>query len=334
MKAIVVTELLQGPSELVVGTLPIPSLPEGRNVLVDVKAAGANFFDILLIQGKYQHKPALPFVPGSEFSGVVRELGSKVKGLKVGDRVMGFLQNGAYAETVSVDSRVVLPMPKGMSFAKAAGFLMTYCTSHYALISRGEITSRDVVLVHAAAGGVGTAAVQIAKAAGCVVIATGGSAEKLDVAKRAGADHLINYREDMKWDKTVLELTNGKGADVVYDPVGGDVFDRSTRCTAWNGKILVIGFASGRIPTLQVNRALLKGISIVGVFFGRYTKEEPLKYQDTLKDLYRMFEAGQIDPIVYAEYPLENICEALTAIQDRSSYGKVIVSLQAPKSAL
>ncbi len=257
-----------GPAETLV--LEEVASPEAKKneVLMEVHAAGVNFPDTLIIEGKYQFKPPFPFSPGGEASGVVTAVGEKVSHLKVGDRVMALTGWGSFAEEVAVPGYNVMPIPASMDFASAAAFGMTYGTSMHALKQRANLQPGETLLVLGASGGVGLAAVEIGKAMGAKVIAAASSAEKLEVAKAAGADELINYSESNLKDE-VKRLTGGQGADVIYDPVGGDLFDAAIRSIAWNGRLLVVGFASGRIPELPVNLPLLKGAAVVGVFWGR-----------------------------------------------------------------
>lgn len=295
---------------------------------IQVKAAGLNFFDILMIQGKYQIKPPFPFVPGGEFSGIV--LKSTVPQFKAGDRVFG--AGNSFAEVVNVLASNVLPIPKHFNYEQAAGLYVTYPTSYAALVLRAQLKAGEYCLVHAAAGGVGIAAVQIAKALGAKVIATAGTHEKLEIAKRNGADFVINYR-DKDWTEQVKKITNGHGADVVYDPVG--LVEISTKCTAWNGRILVIGFAQGTIEKLPTNRLLLKNISAVGLHWGAYTKNEPESIPKVWNALFDLFESGRLKPAIYETvYTLDTIPQGLKAIGDRTSYAKVVAKISGEESKL
>jgi NADPH2:quinone reductase len=323
MRAVVVDRLME-PSELRVSEAPTPKLWPGT-LAVDVRAAGCNFFDILMCQGKYQVKPPFPFIPGAEASGVVAEVAGDVKGFAVGDRVLLSTPLGAFAERVVVAARGVWKMPASMSFEEAAAFPIVYPTSYAALVYRARLQPGEWLLVHAAAGGVGVAAVQIGKALGARVIATAGGAEKLEVARAAGADVLIDYqREDFV--ERVKEATGGKGADVIYDSVGGDIFDQSLKCIAWSGRLLVIGFAGGRIPEVKANRILLKNISVVGLHWGAYALHEPARVPETMAALFRLYEEGKIKPVIFGTYPLEEIPAALAALGGRKTWGKVIVA--------
>jgi len=323
MKAIVVDHW-QEPSALKVTEIAEPKVSAG-SLLIDVKVAGSNFFDILLVQGKYQFKPAFPFIPGSEFAGDVLEVGEGVEGFKKGDKVFGSAQHGAYAQKIVAEASKVQHLPKGMSYAEGAGFGMVYPTSYAGLVYRANLRPKETLLVLAAAGGVGIAAVQIGKALGATVIAAVGSTPKVEIARKAGAHHVIDLsKEDLV--SGVKRLTGGKGVDVVYDPVGGDLFDKSTSCTAWNGRIIVVGFASGTIPSLKINRVLLKSISVVGLFWGALTVNEPHLAQETFNALNELYARGQIKPIIYPEInDLANLPKSLEILGSRKSYGKLVV---------
>jgi NADPH2:quinone reductase len=312
------------PSELRVSEIAEPEVRPG-SVQVDVRAAGCNFFDLLIVRGQYQFKPPFPFVPGAEAAGVVTKVGRGVEHVSVGDRVFAGLSVGAYAERLVAPARSVYPIPEGMSFEQAAGYPVVYPTSYAGLVFRAGLQAGETLLVHAAAGGVGLAAVQIGKALGARVIATAGDAEKLEIARREGADEAINYR-DGDWVERVRELSDGRGADVIYDSVGGDVFDGSTRCIAWNGRLLVVGFASGRIPEIKVNRILLKNISIVGLHWGAHATQEPERVEATFEGLARLWADGKIRPVVYRSWPLEELPAALEALGSRKTYGKVVIT--------
>jgi NADPH2:quinone reductase len=290
-----------------------------------VRAAGCNFFDILMVQGKYQVKPAFPFVPGAEIAGVVRALGDGVTGFAKGDRVLASAGLGGFAEIAVVPAAGVYRMPEGMSFAEGAALPIIYPTSYAALVFRAHLAAGETLLVHAAAGGVGIAAVQIGKALGARVIATAGGAEKLEIARANGADEAIDYtKEDFA--ERVKQLTNGRGADVIYDSVGGDTFDQSLKCIAWNGRLLVIGFAGGRIPEVKANRILLKNISIVGLHWGAHVQHEPARIPETFQALFELYRAGKIRPVIFKSYPLEEVSVALEALGSRKTWGKVIVA--------
>jgi NADPH2:quinone reductase len=323
MRAIVV-DRWQEPKELVARELPNPT-PRAGEVVLEVEAAGCNFFDILLVQGKYQMKPAFPFVPGAEVAGVVRELGPGVQGVKLGARVFAGLALGAFAERVALPASALHAMPDAMSFPEGAAFPVVYPTSYAALVYRANLRAGETLLVHAAAGGVGIAAVQIGKALGARVIATAGGAEKLGVARRAGADEAIDYSRG-DWVESVKRLTNGRGADVIYDPVGGEIFDGSMKCIAWNGRLLVIGFAGGVIPEVKANRILLKNISVVGLHWGAYAQHEPERIPEVFASLAKLYDAGHVRPVIFGTYGLDEVPQALEALAGRATFGKVIIA--------
>ncbi|RMO73497.1 NADPH:quinone oxidoreductase family protein [Pseudomonas syringae group genomosp. 3] len=310
-------------STLVLEDVPNPEIKKNE-ILLDVHAAGVNFPDTLIIEGKYQFKPPFPFSPGGEAAGVIAAVGEKVTHFKPGDRVMALTGWGSFAEQVAVPHYNVLPIPENMDFTTAAAFSMTYGTSMHALKQRANLQPGETLLVLGASGGVGLAAVEIGKALGARVIAAASSAEKLEVARNAGADELINYSETSLKDE-VKRLTNGNGADVIYDPVGGDLFDQAIRAIAWNGRLLVVGFASGRIPDLPVNLALLKGASVVGVFWGSFAQRQPKDNAANFKQLFAWFEEGKLKPLVSTVYPLERAGEAIDLLGGRRAVGKVVV---------
>jgi NADPH2:quinone reductase len=298
-----------------------------NEILLEVHAAGVNFPDTLIIEGKYQFKPPFPFSPGGEAAGVIAAVGEKITHLNVGDRVMALKGWGSFAEHVAVPGYNVLPIPDGMDFTTAAAFSMTYGTSMHALKQRAHLQSGETLLVLGASGGVGLAAVEIGKAMGARVIAAASSAEKLDVAKNAGADVLINYTETNLKDE-LKRLTDGNGVDVIYDPVGGDLFDLAIRFIAWNGRLLVVGFASGRIPELPVNLALLKGASVVGVFWGAFAQRQPQDNAANFAQLFKWFAQGKLKPLVSRVYPLEEAGEAIDSLGQRRAVGKVVVGVR------
>ncbi|WP_122432603.1 NADPH:quinone oxidoreductase family protein [Pseudomonas viridiflava] len=312
-------------STLVLEDIPAPDIKKNE-ILLDVHAAGVNFPDTLIIEGKYQFKPPFPFSPGGEAAGVISAVGENVTHLKTGDRVMALTGWGSFAEQVAVPNYNVLPIPESMDFTIAAAFSMTYGTSMHALKQRANLQPGETLLVLGASGGVGLAAVEIGKALGARVIAAASSAEKLEVARNAGADELINYTDTSLKDE-IKRFTNGNGADVIYDPVGGDLFDQAIRAIAWNGRLLVVGFASGRIPELPVNLALLKGASVVGVFWGSFAQRQPQDNAANFKQLFAWFEEGKLKPLVSQVYPLERAGEAIDALGGRRAVGKVVVSL-------
>ncbi len=311
------------PSDLRYGELPDPE-PAAGEVVVEVRAIGCNFPDILMVQGKYQVKPPFPFSPGHEVAGLVRQVGAGVTPLRPGQRVLAMLGWGGYAERVLAPAARVFPIPDAMSFEEAAAFSLVYQTAYCALVHRAAIRAGEWLLVHGAAGGVGLAAVQLGRALGARVIATAGTAEKLEIARQSGADALINYRTEA-WVDRVKALTGGAGADVVYDPVGGDVFDDSTRCLAFEGRLLVIGFAGGRIPSIAANRILLKNVSVVGVHWGLYQQRDSPLVDEWMAALMALYEKRQIRPVIFRTFPLRDAAQALRTIADRESHGKVVL---------
>ena len=316
-----------GPAEhLVLEEIASPQ-PKKNEILLDVHAAGVNFPDTLIIEGKYQFKPPFPFSPGGEAAGVVAAVGEKVSHVKPGDRVMALTGWGSFAEQVAVPAYSVMQIPKGMDFNTAAAFGMTYGTSMHALKDRANLQPGETLLVLGASGGVGLAAVEIGKAMGAKVIAAASSAEKLAVAQAAGADELINYTEASLKDE-VKRLTGGMGADVIYDPVGGDLFDQAIRSIAWNGRLLVVGFASGRIPDLPVNLTLLKGAAVVGVFWGSFAQRQPQDNLANFQQLFAWFAEGKLKPLVSQTFPLTQAADAINALGQRKAVGKVVVQVR------
>lgn len=316
-----------GPAEtLVLEDIASPE-PKKNEVLLQVHAAGVNFPDTLIIEGKYQFKPPFPFSPGGEAAGVVGAVGEKVTHVKPGDRVMALTGWGSFAEEVAVPGYSVMPIPDGMDFASAAAFGMTYGTSMHALKQRANLQPGETLLVLGASGGVGLAAVEIGKAMGAKVIAAASSEAKLEVAKAAGADVLINYSEGSLKDK-LKEITGGQGVDVIYDPVGGDLFEEAFRSIAWNGRMLVVGFASGTIPSLPANLTLLKGASLVGVFWGSFAQRQPQDNAANFQQLFAWFAEGRIKPLVSQTYPLEKAADAINHLGQRKAVGKVVVTVR------
>jgi NADPH2:quinone reductase len=311
------------PKDMRLKELPDPQPGPGQ-VAIDVKAAGCNFFDILIAQGTYQVKPPRPFSPGGEVAGVIRAVGPDVRDLRAGDRVFAMLGWGGYASVCLAPAAGVVRMPDAMPFEHGAAFGVVYQTSYFGLVYRAALQPGETLLVHAAAGGVGLAAVQIGKALGARVLATAGSAAKLGVARQHGAEAAFDYSTP-DWVEQVKEATGGRGADVIYDPVGGDIFDLSTKCIAFGGRLLVIGFASGTIPTLQVNRVLLKNISIVGLHWGAYRQHDPAKIPQAMAALFELYARGAVTPLVSSQYPLAEAAKALDEIAARRSVGKVLL---------
>ncbi len=313
------------PESLVFEEHHLPALGE-KELRVKIHAAGVNFPDILIIQGKYQFKPPFPFAPGAEVAGEVLEVGTGVSRFKVGDRIIAMCGDGGFAEEVIAREHKCIALPDDMDYAVGSSIGLTYGTSAFALIQRAELQAGQSLLVHGAAGGVGLSAVEIGKALGATVIGTGGSDEKLEIARAHGCDHVINYTDGPFKDQ-VKELTGGKGADVIYDPVGGDVFDQSLRCINWNGRLLVIGFASGRIPAAPANLALLKNCSIVGVFWGAWTEREPDGNAENMAQIFEWYREGTIKPHISHRFPLEQAADALNALINREVVGKAVLTV-------
>jgi NADPH:quinone reductase len=320
MKAWIVNEWCE-PEQMQFADIPTPE-PSPGEIRIRNHAAALNFYDILLIQGKYQVKPPRPFTPGSEVAGVVDAVGEGVQNFKPGDRVQAMASRGTYAEYSLASASKSFQVPSGMSFEEAAAMIVIYQTSYFALTHRTEIKPGEYLLVHAAAGGVGASAVQIGRALGAHVIATAGGEEKLDFCRSQGARFTLDYR-DPGWVDRVKEITGGRGADIIYDPVGGEIFDLSTKCIAVDGRLLVIGFAGGPIPSIAANRILLKNISIIGAYWGGYIERHPEYFHHTQAALFKMYEAGQIKPIVSQTFPLAGAVDALRALATRKTFAKV-----------
>ncbi len=322
MKA-VLCKVYGPPESLVIEDIEAPHPRKGQ-VVVAVKACGVNFPDTLIIQGKYQFKPPMPFTPGGEVEGIVKEVGEEVDTVKVGDRVIGFTSWGGFAEEVVIDAQALIPIPDAMDFNTAAAFEMTYGTAHYALKDRGQLQAGETLLVLGAAGGVGLAAVQIGKAMGARVIAAASTDAKLEVCRQQGADEVINYAtEDLK--TRVKDLSTGNGVDVTLDPVGGEYSEAALRGMAWGGRFLVVGFTAGEIPRIPLNLTLLKSCSIVGVFWGPFTMREPKRNREYIQELLTWYEEGKIRPVVSATYPLEQVADALNDMMNRRVTGKVVL---------
>jgi NADPH2:quinone reductase len=315
-----------GPPESLVVEEVISPDPGPGEVVVSVKAASVNFPDVLIIQNKYQFKPQLPFSPGSEVAGVVKTIGDGVTTVKPGDRVMAFTTYGAFAEEVKIEAKRLLPLPAGMDFTHAAAFGLTYATSDHALRDRGRLAAGETLLVLGAAGGVGLAAIEIGKALGARVIAAASTEDKLAVCREHGADDAINYATDDLRER-IKSLTDGRGVDVVYDPVGGAYTEPALRSLAWRGRLLVVGFAAGDIPKMPLNLTLLKGCSIVGVFWGEFTRREPQRFAESMQQLGRWYADGKLKPHVSQTYPLERAADALTAMANRQVKGKVVLTV-------
>lgn len=322
MRAVVCRQY--GPPELlVVEERPVPVIDDDQ-VLIAVRAAGVNFPDTLIIQGKYQVKPAVPFVPGGEVAGVVEKVGPGVSGVAEGDRVVALAPFGGFAEYVTASAMQLVPMPAGLDFERAASALTTYGTSQYGLMDRAQLRGGETLLVLGAAGGVGLAAVELGKMLGARVIAAASSAEKLATCTKYGADAVIDYsKEDLK--DRVKALTGGAGADVVCDPVGGALTEAALRATAWNGRLLVVGFATGEIPKIPANLTLLKGASVMGVFWGAWLMRDPEAARARHTELLQWISDGKLSPHVFGRYPLASAAQALRDVLERRVVGKAVL---------
>lgn len=303
--------------------LPTPT-PKAGEVLIEIKAASLNFPDILIVQNKYQMKPALPFVPGSEYAGIIQAVGEGVTHLKVGQAVACLSGTGGFGTHTIAPAALCMPLPPGFPFVDAAAFIMIYATSYHALVDRAQLKAGETVLVLGAAGGVGTSAIQIAKAMGAKVIAAASTQEKCDLCKKIGADATINYTtENLR--EAVKVLTDGKGPDVIYDPVGGDLAEPALRSIAWRGRYLVIGFAAGPIPALPFNLPLLKGASIVGVFWGSFAKHEPKANAAMMGELAQWYGRGLIKPVIDRTMPMAELKAAFAHMGSRGVMGKLVM---------
>ncbi len=299
--------------------------PGPKQILLRVRAAALNFPDVLMTEGKYQYKPPMPFIPGTEGAGEVIACGAEVSTCKPGDHLAFHRRSGAIAEQVLLDEADVAPMPRGFSYAQAAGWHVGAITAYTGLVIRGQLQPGETALIHGASGGMGIPAVQLAAHLGAQVIATGTSDEKLEVVKAAGAHHVLNLRHGFR--EQVKALTSGHGADVIYDPVGGDVFDESVRCINWGGRLVIIGFAGGRIPTVPVNMPLIKGFSVVGCRAGEEVRRNPVRGAQTLRTLKQLADDGLFKPHVGATYSLDQSIDALRSLIERRHAGKVVVLL-------
>ncbi|MGK0364082.1 MAG: NADPH2:quinone reductase [Saprospiraceae bacterium] len=302
---------------------PVPTADE---VLIKVHACSVNFPDTLVVQGLYQFKPPFPFSPGSDVAGIIESVGENVKHLKVGDEVIGMAPYGGFAEKIAMNGRVCFPKPPGMNMVNAASFLLAYGTSYHALKDRANLQAGETLLVLGASGGVGLAAVELGKQMGAHVIAAASTAEKLNLCKEHGADELINYNEENLKER-VKELTNKKGVDVIYDPVGGDYANPALRTMARKGRYLVVGFAAGEIPKIPLNLVLLKECSIVGVFWGTFTQKEPKQNYQNVAQMVQWFHEGKLKPHIHGTYPLENAVHALEDIAARKVKGKAVITM-------
>lgn len=314
------------PEELVLEEVPAPQ-PGAGEVLIDVHACGLNFPDVLMIQGKYQSQPPFPFAPGGEIAGTIAAVGDGVTDFAPGERVFGGIGVGGLAEQVVMKARALKRVPEGMTLQQASSISTTYGTSYYALKQRAALQPGETLLVLGAAGGVGLAAVELGKAMGARVIAAASSAEKLEVARRSGADELIDY-SDGELKEKVKALTGGQGADVIYDPVGGALFDQVMRSINWYGRVLVIGFAAGEIPKVPINLILLKSCQVVGVFYGAWSARAPQEAASNFEEILDLYRQGRINPLVGAEYPLTDYAAALRCLMERRAIGKVVVNVR------
>ena len=315
-----------GPVEnLKVGNPEIAALKPDE-VRVRVRAAGVNFPDALMVEGKYQVRPELPFIPGAECAGEICAVGEAVKGFGVGDKVIAMPGLSAFAEQVNVNQKLLMPMPDGTSFEEAAGFCITYATSYYAFRQRAKLQPGETLVVLGAAGGVGVTAIQLGKLLGARVIACASSAAKLDFCREVGADEVINYSEEGLKER-IRELTEGRGADIIYDPVGGDFSEQAYRSIAWGGRYLVIGFAAGDIPRLPLNLPLLKGGDILGVYWGGWAARDPKGNRQNFAELLQFVAEGKLQPLTTEVFALEDYAAAFASIRERRALGKVILSL-------
>jgi NADPH2:quinone reductase len=313
------------PKNLVIEDIAEPELNCGQ-VRIGIKACGVNFPDLLMIAGKYQRQPPMPFSPGCEIAGNIIEIASDITEFKLGQRVVAITGFGGMAEQVCVDARRVLVIPKTIDYVPAAGFLLAYGTAYHALKQRAKLEAGEILVVLGAAGGVGLAAVEIGKIMGAKIIAAASTSDKLNLAGEYGADHLINY-SDTSLKNGIRAITAGRGADVIYDPVGGELFEQCLRAVAWCGRILIIGFASGKISTVPANLPLLKGSSIIGVFWGRFTEQEPKTNAENTTKLFQLLQQGKLKPHISEIYPLEQSAMALEALEKRRVKGKVIINI-------
>ena len=323
MRAVICSKL-DGPAALAFGEMPRPALG-AKQVRIAVKAAGVNFADTLIVQGRYQVKPALPFIPGLEAAGTVSEVGADVRGFKLGDRVMAALGLGAFAEEAVCNETCAYPVPAGMDFVTAAGFPIVYGTAQAALARRAALKRGETLLVLGAAGGVGVAAVECGKAIGATVIAAARGADKLEVARRHGADHVIDYAaEDLR--ERIKSITGGNGIDVIFDPVGGDIADAAFRSLRWEGRIVIVGFAAGKIQQIPANLLLVKNISAVGLYWGEYRNRDPELVREWFDTLSQWYAAGKIKPHVSHVLPAEKVGAAMDMLIQRKSTGKIVLT--------
>lgn len=313
------------PNQMEFTDIPAPE-PKAGEIRIENKAAALNFFDILMIQGKYQTRPPRPFTPGSEVAGIVDAIGEGATGFEIGDRVQAMATGGTYCEYSIASAEKAFRIPDAMSFEEAAAMIVIYQTSYFALTHRTTIKPGDWLLVHAGASGVGSSAIQIGKALGARVITTASSDEKMSFCLSQGAEHALNYGA-ASWVDQVKQITGGRGADVIYDPVGGEIFELSTKCIALEGRLLVIGFAGGTIPSIAANRILLKNMSVVGVYWGGYLEHYPEYLRQAQEALFKMYEAGQIKPVVSQSFALADAVEALNSLATRKTVGKALLKI-------
>ena len=322
MRAFVCAAITEDWSGAALDRVPVPRI-DANEALVRVEAAAVNFPDLLMCQGKYQYKPAPPFIPGMEAAGEIVALGGDATDWKIGDKVAGGARIGAFAEYLALPAAALRRKPRKFDMAQAAAYGAAYLTAYVALVRRGHLEAGETLLVHGAAGGVGLAAVDLGKLLGATVIATASSEDKRAFLKAYGADHVL---ESSGFREPVKDLSGGRGADVIYDPVGGDVFDESVRCIAFGGRLLIIGFTSGRIPSVSVNMPLIKGFSVVGVRAGEYGRQFPERGRENADAIWRMADEGRIRPHIHASLPLERVHDAFALLSSRAVIGKVVVT--------
>ncbi|MFD1039830.1 NADPH:quinone oxidoreductase family protein [Virgibacillus byunsanensis] len=325
MKSWFVSKLGDPEEALEIKEIPKP-VPKKGEVLLKVKAFSLNFFDILQCQGKYQEKASLPFTPGAEIAGVIDEVGEGVDS-ELGQRVLATtgLPNGGFTEWAIVNEENIYPLADELPYNQAASMYITYHTAYYALKKKAQLKEGEILLVHAGSGGVGSAAIQVGKVLGAKVIATAGSDEKVKICKKMGADVAINYRDE-DFVKVVKEETEGHCADVIFDPVGGDVFHKSRKCIAFDGRLLLIGFASGTIPDVPTNHMLIKNYSLVGIHFGYFRRLFPEKVKEAHLELMNLYKKGKIKPLIYQHYAFEDVPKALDLLASRKTWGKLVVT--------
>lgn len=323
MKAYVVEKWCE-PEELVFKDVEDP-IPSEDELLIEVRAAGINFPDLLMIQGKYQARPKRPFIPGTEVSGIVIAKGKNTSQFQIGDRVTAISWLGGYAEKVVVKESHTYLMPKSMSFVDGAAFHVVYQSSYFGIVQRANLQPSETLLVHAGAGGIGTSSIQIGKALGAKVYATAGSIEKLKITEACGADLSLSY-EDPQWSRKIRKEHGG--VDVVIDPVGGEILEKSVLCTNFEGRIVVVGFTSGKIAQVATNLLLLNNISIMGLFWNLYSQNHPQKIQKAVSQLFQWYSEKKLSPIIYKTYPLKDAPIGLRDVTSRKSYGKAVVEIQ------